>query len=282
MQPYTYLCAVFLFISYIIGLWFTLRTHAAVIWQAAPTVQAQTNPTNTVVGEAIRGSSRGHEGNSVGDTRSPVSLRDSGLYKRILGQSLDSTGLRNDVGTAGYQGTTLHVVPPRSVGDELLSTSYGSLGESNARQQQASTNIPGFSGDENAHLARGMTGTAAAAATAAVQEVTRHGISRKNTMTRPPPSMPTVEEGIAAGVQDVAGGHDAPNWSKAKSSVVLLGATVLYAIIAEILVDTVDVVLENFDIDEKFLGITLFALVPNTTEFLVFSISPRSNLLTNC
>lgn len=280
MQPYTYLCAVFLFISYIIGLWFTLRTHAAVIWQAAPTVQAQTNPTNTVVGEAIRGSSRGHEGNSVGDTRSPVSLRDSGLYKRILGQSLNSTGLRNDVGTAGYQSTTLHVVPPRSVGDELLSTSYGSLGESNARQQQASTNVPGFSGEENAHLARGMTGAAAAAATA-VQEVTRHGVSRKNTMTRPPPSMPTVEEGIAAGVQDAVGGHDAPNWSKAKSSVVLLGATVLYAIIAEILVDTVDVVLENFDIDEKFLGITLFALVPNTTEFLVFSISLRSNLLRN-
>jgi len=34
------------------------------------------------------------------------------------------------------------------------------------------------------------------------------------------------------------------------------------------LVNTVDVVLENFDVDEKFLGITLFALVPNTTEFL--------------
>ncbi|EEY19398.1 calcium permease [Verticillium alfalfae VaMs.102] len=47
-----------------------------------------------------------------------------------------------------------------------------------------------------------------------------------------------------------------------------MGATVLYAIVAEILVDTVDVVLEGFAIDEKFLGITLFALVPNTTEFL--------------
>jgi Ca2+/H+ antiporter len=31
-------------------------------------------------------------------------------------------------------------------------------------------------------------------------------------------------------------------------------------------------VLENVDVDEKFLGITLFALVPNTTEFLVRSI----------
>nr|pir hypothetical protein B1D4.140 [imported] - Neurospora crassa [Neurospora crassa] len=64
------------------------------------------------------------------------------------------------------------------------------------------------------------------------------------------------------------GGHDAPNWSRLKSSIILMGATVLYAVIAEILVDTVDVVLESFEIDEKFLGITLFALVPNTTEFL--------------
>ena len=32
--------------------------------------------------------------------------------------------------------------------------------------------------------------------------------------------------------------------------------------------DTVDVVLGSVAIDEKFLGFTLFALVPNTTEFL--------------
>jgi Ca2+:H+ antiporter len=50
-----------------------------------------------------------------------------------------------------------------------------------------------------------------------------------------------------------SGGHDAPNWSKSKSSIVLLGATVLYAVIAEILVNTVDVVLESVDIDQKFL-----------------------------
>lgn len=36
----------------------------------------------------------------------------------------------------------------------------------------------------------------------------------------------------------------------------------------EILVDVVDVVLEGSGIPEKFLGVTLFALVPNTTEFM--------------
>lgn len=64
------------------------------------------------------------------------------------------------------------------------------------------------------------------------------------------------------------GGHDAPNWSRNKSTVILLGATLLYAVIAEILVDTVDAVLADFPIDSKFLGLTVFALVPNTTEFL--------------
>ena len=36
----------------------------------------------------------------------------------------------------------------------------------------------------------------------------------------------------------------------------------------ELLVDVVDVILKGSGIQEKFLGITLFALVPNTTEFM--------------
>jgi Ca2+:H+ antiporter len=43
-------------------------------------------------------------------------------------------------------------------------------------------------------------------------------------------------------------------------------------LIAEILVNTVDVVLENVDVDEKFLGITLFALVPNTWQMIWHSV----------
>jgi len=64
------------------------------------------------------------------------------------------------------------------------------------------------------------------------------------------------------------GGHDAPSWSRTTSASVLLACTALYAVIAEILVDVVDVVLDGSGIDEKFLGVTLFALVPNTTEFM--------------
>ncbi|KAG1459802.1 hypothetical protein G6F56_006082 [Rhizopus delemar] len=67
---------------------------------------------------------------------------------------------------------------------------------------------------------------------------------------------------------EAAAGHDSPNWGKSKSYTVLFGCTILYSIIAEILVQTVDEVMEQIAIDEKFLGLTLFALVPNITEFM--------------
>ncbi|AEY96028.1 FADL189Wp [Eremothecium gossypii FDAG1] len=64
-------------------------------------------------------------------------------------------------------------------------------------------------------------------------------------------------------------GHAAPNWSRNKSTWILLCATLLYAIIAEILVDCVDEVLKEIpSLNPKFLGLTVFALIPNTTEFL--------------
>ncbi|GMM57346.1 Vnx1 protein [Maudiozyma humilis] len=73
----------------------------------------------------------------------------------------------------------------------------------------------------------------------------------------------------AAEEEQEQGGHEAPNWSRSKSTWILLVATLLYATIAEILVACVDSVLEDFPgLDPKFLGLTIFALVPNTTEFL--------------
>jgi len=64
------------------------------------------------------------------------------------------------------------------------------------------------------------------------------------------------------------GGHEGPSWSRTTSASVLLACTALYAVIAELLIDVVDEILEGSGIDEKFLGVTLFALVPNTTELM--------------
>ncbi|KAJ4288806.1 hypothetical protein N0V88_007133 [Collariella sp. IMI 366227] len=265
VRPYCYLAATLLFMSYIIGLWFTLRTHAAVIWNSEVDEkkhEEHTNPhpTPRPIGEA-----------------SGADIRDSHLYKRILGQSLRQVGQvpRPEEETrqntplslsgSGANGTP-HLVPPRS-------TSYGTTETS-----MPTFTIPGFTDAENNNLVHQVAEIAATAATVAARNVQG---SRRGALSLPQPSgsrsgqprtaalFPDAEEtgGQPAAPAD-GQGHDAPNWSRLKSAIILMGATVLYAIIAEILVDTVDVVLESFDIDEKFLGITLFALVPNTTEFL--------------
>lgn len=77
-----------------------------------------------------------------------------------------------------------------------------------------------------------------------------------------------IDVNVASVEPDGGSGHDAPNWSRNKSTTVLLSCTLLYAVIAEILVSVVDVVLDGSGIPEKLLGVTLFALVPNTTEFM--------------
>lgn len=62
--------------------------------------------------------------------------------------------------------------------------------------------------------------------------------------------------------------EESANWGCKKSYVILLTATFLYAMIAEVLVDSVDGVLAHVNISQRMLGLTIFALVPNTAEFL--------------
>ncbi|KAK1596652.1 sodium/calcium exchanger protein [Colletotrichum navitas] len=269
VRPFCYFCATLLFLSYIVGLWFTLRTHAAVIW-------------NSEIDEKKHEEAHAHARQSglhsfAETTGTSVDVRDSHLYKRILGQSLKQVGLatkgddasRHDSTTGlglapGNGGVSIpHVVPPKSSGSDTV---------------RSTVHIPGFSEAENNALVREVAEMAATAATIAARErmprriSAQPGISSANLPRTPAlrtAAVPEAEDLAAAStVQVPHGGHDAPNWSRGKSAIILMGATVLYAVIAEILVDTVDVVLEGFAIDEKFLGITLFALVPNTTEFL--------------
>jgi Ca2+:H+ antiporter len=273
VRPYCYLAAAMLFLSYLIGLWFTLRTHAAVIWNAEMDEKRQDEQLHNSTIRSVQQAST---------TELPATeIRDSGLYKRILGQSLKQVGLpprSEDVSrqssalteSAGANGgpTTPHVVPPKT-GNETT---------------RVPIRVPGLSDAESNVLVREVAEIAATAATIASRDkFTRkpsatHGVSVSTALPRTQgPIRTTVvvenEEDVAAAdaatTQGGGGhGHDAPNWGRTKSAVILLGATVLYAIIAEILVDSVDVVLESFSIDQKFLGLTLFALVPNTTEFL--------------
>ncbi|KAI9741658.1 MAG: hypothetical protein M1834_000042 [Cirrosporium novae-zelandiae] len=281
VQPYCFFAAVLLFLSYLIGLWFTLRTHAATIWNS----------------EADEKKAQGHEmyesrneGGSLieGLGNSSIrhnSLRESQLYKRILGNSLKQISLNNPSmgGELSRQVTSTstnqppYIVPPKTGDDSTKPT------EDNTSQR--GFHIAGLSDEENRQLIRQVTEIAATAATAAARDITRapkktaamSQVPADLTLTKTSthrtgttPGLAEHDDPLAAEAAAVgqSGGHDAPNWSRTKSSVILLGATILYAIIAEVLVNTVDTVLESVDIDEKFLGITLFALVPNTTEFL--------------
>ncbi|KAI0015816.1 calcium permease [Xylariomycetidae sp. FL0641] len=267
VRPYCYMAAILLFCSYVIGLWFTLRTHAAVIWNSE--IEEKKHEEQNMA--------RLSEVRNLADSTG-TDIQASHLYKRILGQSLKQVGLHNEPdsfhsrhpsGSVPPNGSahTPHLVPPKSSGS----------GDS----VRSHVNIPGFSDVENNNLIRGVTELAATAAAIAARDHARnprrvsHQPSNAGTAAsnpRPTPArMKSFADGDDGGDQAQAshgGGHDAPNWGRLKSSVILMAATVLYAIVAEILVDTVDVVLDNYAIDPKFLGITLFALVPNTTEFL--------------
>ena len=298
VRPYCWFAAVLLFLSYIIGLWFTLRTHAAVIWNSEiDEKKAQPHPSlngsiNQHMSQSMNPPATRHSGSSKG-TVGRNEIRESQLYKRILGQSLSQVGLgardSRQVSAAsqvpqGQSPQTPHLIPPKSSDSATVTGDAAS---------QHNIHVPGLSEEDNAHLVRQVAEMAATAATVAARDATtapRKASQMSHTFAHATPkhSAPPItvfrdhEEAAlaeAAGGHAEAGGHDAPNWSRMKSAVILLGATVLYAVIAEILVNTVDVVLESVDIDEKFLGITLFALVPNTTEFLVSRLFPSSRRL---
>jgi Ca2+:H+ antiporter len=83
-----------------------------------------------------------------------------------------------------------------------------------------------------------------------------------------PSQAPVVASETQSSHQHEAAGHDAPEWSKTKSATILMVSTVLFSLLAELLVDSVDEVISTWNIDAKFLGLTLFALVPNVTEFM--------------
>ena len=288
VRPYCWFAAVLLFMSYIIGLWFTLRTHAATIWnaeidekKAMQSMQAPNGSTTQPGLQASISSTKGQQG-TVRDRESSErqprnAIRDTQLYKRILSQSLRQEGLEirsteESRTSKASPSNTPHVVPPKSSDGELVAA---------AEQSQKPLKVDGLTEDQSDRLVRQVAEMAATAAAVAAQDATkttplrRVSTSRAGAQGRPPrhsisqPAPQQDDHDVGLAVEQAAGGHDAPNWGRTKSAVILLGATVLYAIIAEILVNTVDVVLQNVDIDEKFLGITLFALVPNTTEFLV-------------
>ncbi|KAF2500285.1 calcium permease family membrane transporter [Lophium mytilinum] len=280
VRPYIWFAAVMLFLSYVIGLLFTLRTHAAVIWSSeldekkadkADMAASYMHSSGQLDGPGVL--TRQATNTSIGGGLARSDIRESQLYKRILGQSFKQVGLgpngevpeERPRSMRSNDGQTPHVVPPKDSEDD---------------REHTSLHLAGLSEEQNHTLVLHVAEMAATAAAVAARDATKAPrkaahlahTSAKHGGNRPPVTRSGTfaeqAEDTLPGQGQAAGGHDAPNWSRTKSAVILLTATLAYAVIAEILVGTVDAVLENVDIDEKFLGITLFALVPNTTEFL--------------
>ncbi|CAK7201279.1 hypothetical protein SEUCBS139899_003982 [Sporothrix eucalyptigena] len=321
VRPYCYVAASLLFLSYAIGLWFTLRTHAAVIWNTE--VEEKRHEEQAAAAARHHLASVSAAAGATGDSTG-VDIRDSHLYRRILGQSLKQVGLqpRQDImgsrepsvsGPSGAAATNGSAVPASAAGGQPNPSKMSGAGSSSvctpaATDGRSSVRIAGFTEAESTNLVHQVAEMAATAATIAARDArlprrssargtvpttgTIGGGStvggstiRTNTVRTAPFHDPyegaiglgvgaggaaagPVEDPVAHAAEGGHGGHDAPNWSRRKSAIILMCATALYAVIAEILVDSVDFVLDGFSIDQKFLGITLFALVPNTTEFL--------------
>ncbi|TIB88045.1 hypothetical protein E3Q06_01018 [Wallemia mellicola] len=217
--------------SYLVGLWFSLRTHASQIWQ---------NPQQLM--QQMEG---------VQNTPSHVSAihphhRASFFKKGGLPTTNEPPQTPKKASTARPASTTLQKPAPQL-------------------HMQASANNIQMRGSQPTliQMPSSMAG----------EDFSRAIVAEDP--TRPPSMAQSVPEGSLGGAppstvqpHEDHGGHEAPEWSRTTSSTVLLTCTLLYAAIAEILVDEVDVVLEGATIPEKFLGISLFALVPNTTEFM--------------
>lgn len=307
VRPYIWFCSVLLFCSYAIGLFFTLRTHAAVIWNSELDEKkaAMEQSTQSIHHSASRGAAP-TPFPTLTRTATRTDVRDTQLYRRILGQSLKTLGVSDGTPSSPPETRRKGQVPSQESSEVITPHAPPPKGNDNSgitSPVDRGIHLPGLSEEDNRILQRQVAEMAATAATVAARDATKNpravshiGSTSASAEHRPgsssrrasradgdghvPPQPKQHDDALsvtgapntpghqAESAAPAPGGHDAPNWGRTKSAVILLTATLAYAIIAEILVNTVDAVLENVDIDEKFLGITLFALVPNTTEFL--------------
>ncbi|KAF5362953.1 hypothetical protein D9758_007146 [Tetrapyrgos nigripes] len=288
-----YFCAVILVFSYLIGLWFSLRTHASQIWQnpqqlLQPGAELPLHHRQSLYQRLIPHSAQGH------------SHGQSGGYRTLRHRASNMTNATNDgvasrpqtpmtrEGTGSGSGTNpnpsgppspvlprrVSYAPPPALGSGA--PNIGILPSTPGSSHGPIPPPPGFSpilesvghavksaGLQPISLPESMsqddfTRAVAVATVSALRHQQHVGVSPGR-----------LQRAVSAVDPDGhSGGHDAPSWSRMTSASVLLGCTALYAVIAEILVDVVDVILSGSGLDEKFLGVTLFALVPNTTEFM--------------
>ncbi|KAJ2700240.1 hypothetical protein H4218_002154 [Coemansia sp. IMI 209128] len=244
VRPFMFFCTAILPLAYLIALWFSLKTHVKHIYSSSST----TNPIIRHMLELFR-RQRAHQ-----TTANP----ELGHGDLVAQQQA----------AAGAEEPRVREVHLIDVADECESVqaSVSAPAPAPAPASAAPHRVP-------PRMSRMATGHSAANTPSSLPNVPRLSQLPRVLAADPDDQLPDLAllEGVADGDAEGGGhggGHDAPNWSKAKSAFILCACTVVFSLIAEVLVDTVDVVIQGLGIKEKYIGLTLFALVPNVTEFM--------------
>ncbi|KAJ1910003.1 hypothetical protein H4219_006300 [Mycoemilia scoparia] len=241
VRPFMYLCAAILPTAYLIGLWFTLRTHSKHIY--APQQRLSTT---------LRSVSR-----SIITSLIPEVIR--------------------------------HVLPTRGPANQQelpgINPSYTQHGSSTPQvftpTPQISTTEPACEDASASQCAPKIRRHRSTSHVVDIQAPFVPDVPALNELplipAADPDDLPPDFELLAASIDNEAssgdgghGGHDAPNWSKTKSAIILCVCTVVFALIAEVLVKTVDYVMKEIGMDDRYklMGITVFSIAPNVTEFV--------------
>ncbi|KAG6333786.1 hypothetical protein ID866_5297 [Astraeus odoratus] len=270
-----YICAAVLLFSYLVGLWFSLRTHASQIWQNPQQLLYPLElPNPNRLSTYLRGS---HTSQSV--SQEPRHKRSNMTCAESEAESGTQNPPRSAEPTAQFQ-----QLQPSSPRPPLSPTSPSVRRVSYAPQPATQNFTPIIESVDLALKSSQLhpmqlpdnltTDDFTRAVAVATVSALRH---QQAVRAQSPAKARFTGHELDGGAGH--GGHEAPEWSRTTSAAVLLACTALYAVIAELLIDVVDVVLQDSGIDEKFLGITLFALVPNTTEFMnAISFALNSNI----
>ncbi|WVQ85360.1 calcium/proton exchanger [Cryptococcus sp. DSM 104549] len=299
-----YCCAAILLFSYLIGLWFSLRTHAAQIWQNPQQLMKSEEAAalggvhpalKATIAQRLTPQALGHilplhKSNTASPAQATHGAGASGAGAGITASPRTGTlklAPVEDGGAVPAPASGPSSAHPDGGRPFNLPTGYTPFLDSVDQDMKSSSHLtpmrlPGTLTTED------FTRAVAVATVSALRHqgsiIGSGGGSERRHRLAGEGHVHGASTGAGAGAGVVggaivgkedkeeggeeAGGHEAPSWTRGVSAGVLLGCTLLYAIIAEILVDVVDVVMQGSGIDEKFLGLTLFALVPNTTEFM--------------
>ncbi|KAJ8606852.1 hypothetical protein MRB53_040662 [Persea americana] len=238
-----YTCTVVLVLSYGIGLWFSLRTHASQIWQNPQPVAALPAAANAGLGISSQLGGAGGAASTVNHPLGHLSAAHRGsIYKRLL---------------------------PASVVQQLLPSTHGRFQSNTVRSNKSSSTV--MDRDSTIYpplqLPEGMSQEEYDRAVAMTANAFQHALRHEQQQH---PIRPLHAREGQGSLNTITRNSAMPHDYRASTLDGGANATsaVLYAIIAEILVDAVDVVLEGSGLDLKLLGVTLFALVPNATEFM--------------